>query len=462
MTEDAFQLAQHIYELALILIYMGILAGLFFIFIPENLINRRRLWIFYVTVTIERLVISFIPYDSRGLFFIISFITLFVFLWKDNKEVIPLLSYVLFLWQSIFSICFIMTDMLFDSIFSRLIENLNYSSEDVMLNMYVLLTKELIFMFAIYLIIVSLELVAIRFIVKEKYIMTIKQATFMSAYALVSLLLMYMLVELSVVPVGSEVFVLMDQDISLKIKLPVVAFLLFLGQLGGLILWQEFQALREKDIENQNIIYKQRYTKKYINDLEKYNENIRLLKHDMAGKLTTLRGLIEAGTKDDALEYLNEMGIELNGEKRYSTGNPIIDIIINEKANAAKMSNIEFACNIVIGNHKILPAYEIGIIISNLLDNAIFATAKEKDGDRRIYIQGFMKEDFFIIEVKNTFTQEIKHWKEGIPLSNKGDNHGLGLKSVKRIAEKYLGTVLFDIQNGWFDARVMLQLNDQL
>ena len=399
MTEDAFQLAQHIYELALILIYMGILAGLFFIFIPENLINRRRLWIFYVTVTIERLVISFIPYDSRGLFFIISFITLFVFLWKDNKEVIPLLSYVLFLWQSIFSICFIMTDMLFDSIFSRLIENLNYSSEDVMLNMYVLLTKELIFMFAIYLIIVSLELVAIRFIVKEKYIMTIKQATFMSAYALVSLLLMYMLVELSVVPVGSEVFVLMDQDISLKIKLPVVAFLLFLGQLGGLILWQEFQALREKDIENQNIIYKQRYTKKYINDLEKYNENIRLLKHDMAGKLTTLRGLIEAGTKDDALEYLNEMGIELNGEKRYSTGNPIIDIIINEKANAAKMSNIEFACNIVIGNHKILPAYEIGIIISNLLDNAIFATAKEKDGDRRIYIQGFMKEDFFIIEI---------------------------------------------------------------
>lgn len=462
MTEDAFQLAQHIYELALILIYMGILAGLFFIFIPENLINRRRFWIFYVTVTIERLVISFIPYDSRGLFFIISFITLFVFFWKDNKEIIPLLSYVLFLWQSIFSICFIMTDMLFDSIFSRLIENLNYSSEDVMSNMYVLLTKELIFMFAIYLIIVSLELVAIRFIVKEKYIMTIKQAIFMSAYALVSLLLMYMLVELSVVPVGSEVFVLMDQDISLKIKLPVVAFLLFLGQLGGLILWQEFQALREKDIENQNIIYKQRYTKKYINDLEKYNENIRLLKHDMAGKLTTLRGLIEAGTKDDALEYLNEMGIELNGEKRYSTGNPIIDIIINEKANAAKMSNIEFTCNIVIGNHKILPAYEIGIIISNLLDNAIFATAKEKDGDRRIHIQGFMKEDFFIIEVKNTFTQGIKHWKEGIPLSKKGDNHGLGLKSVKRIAEKYLGTVLFDIQNGWFDARVMLQLNDQL
>ena len=280
MTEDVFQLAQHIYELALILIYMGILAGLFFIFIPENLINRRRFWIFYVTVTIERLVISFIPYDSRGLFFIISFITLFVFFWKDNKEIIPLLSYVLFLWQSIFSICFIMTDMLFDSIFSRLIENLNYSSEDVMSNMYVLLTKELIFMFAIYLIIVSLELVAIRFIVKEKYIMTIKQAIFMSAYALVSLLLMYMLVELSVVPVGSEVFVLMDQDISLKIKLPVVAFLLFLGQLGGLILWQEFQALREKDIENQNIIYKQRYTKKYINDLEKYNENIRLLKFD--------------------------------------------------------------------------------------------------------------------------------------------------------------------------------------
>lgn len=462
MTEDAFQLAQHIYELALILIYMGILAGLFFIFIPENLINRRRLWIFYVTVTIERLVISFIPYDSRGLFFIISFITLFVFFWKDNKEVIPLLSYVLFLWQSIFSICFIMTDMLFDSIFSRLIENLNYSSSDVMASMYKLLTKELIFMFVMYVIIVSIELAAIKFIVKKKYLMTIKQAAFMSAYALVSLLLMYMLVELSVVPVGSEVFVLMDQDISLKIKLPIVAFLLFLGQLGGLILWQEFQALREKDIENQNIIYKQRYTKKYINDLEKYNENIRLLKHDMAGKLTTLRGLIEAGTKDDALEYLNKMGIELNGEKRYSTGNPIIDIIVNEKANTAKMSNIDFDCNIAIANQKTLPVYEIGIIISNLLDNAIFATAKEGADNRKIRIHGFMKDNFFVIEVNNTFTQELKHWKEGMPLSSKGDNHGLGLKSVKRIAEKYLGTLSLNIQNGWFNSRVMLQLNDQL
>ena len=462
MTEDAFQLAQHIYELALILIYMGILAGLFFIFIPRNLINRKKLRLFYVTIAMERFVISFIPHGISGLFFITSFITLFVFFWKDDKEELPLLSYVLFLWQSMFSICFIMTDMLFDSIFSRLIENLNYSSEDVMENMYGLLTKELIFMFSIYLVIVSIELVAIKLIVKEKYLMTIKQATFMSAYAMVSLLLMYMLVELSVVPVGSEVFVLMDQDISIKIKLPVVSFLLFLGQLGGLILWQEFQALREKDIENQNIIQKQRYTKKYIDDLEKYNESIRLLKHDMAGKLTTLRGLIEAGTADDTLEYLNEMGIELNGEKRYSTGNPIIDIIVNEKANTAKMSNIEFDCNIVITNYKKLPVYEIGSIISNLLDNAIFATAKENDGDRKICIQGFMKDNFFIIEVKNTFTKEIKQWKEGMPLSSKGDNHGLGLKSVKRIAEKYLGTVSLDIQNGWFDARVMLQLNDQL
>ena len=86
----------------------------------------------------------------------------------------------------------------------------------------------------------------------------------------------------------------------------------------------------------------------------------------------------------------------------------------------------------------------------------------EYNHEKKVVLRGFKKENIFIVEVKNTFVGTISKFEDGLPMTSKSGEHGLGLKSVKQIAEKYLGAMTIDNGNGWFMVRVMLQNLDQI
>ena len=73
-----------------------------------------------------------------------------------------------------------------------------------------------------------------------------------------------------------------------------------------------------------------------------------------------------------------------------------------------------------------------------------------------------MVDRYYIMEVKNTFTGMITKFDDGLLVTTKSGEHGLGLKSVKQIAEKYLGVITIENKDGWYSAMVMLQNLDQL
>lgn len=462
MTEATFQIIQKIYELTLIFIQLGIIVSLFFIFVPNEGITIRKRNLFIATISVERLVISFVTAETKGVFLVISAVTVLLFFYKRDREMLPLLVYLYFLWNSIFSICFIFTGFLSDSISDFLLERIDYASGNAMESMYNQLTIWIVIMAFIYVVCVTFELVIVKRIVRKKYLMSFKQACLLSVYSVVALLMMYMLSEISIIPLEKEVFIFSEQDISIRIKLPVMAVLLFLGQLSGVVLWQEFQKLKEQELENQKIIASTNYAKKYIEDLDSYHTKIRILRHDMAGKLTTLRGLIESHSNEEVIEYLSQMGIELNSTMhKFNTGNALIDVIVNEKSALAEEKGILFESDFLWSNVISIPPYDIGVIMTNLLDNAI-TECMEYNHERRIILRGIKKDSFFIVEVKNTFTGTITKFDDGLPVTTKSGEHGLGLKSVKQIAEKYLGGITIENKDGWYSAMVMLQNLDQL
>ena len=65
-----------------------------------------------------------------------------------------------------------------------------------------------------------------------------------------------------------------------------------------------------------------------------------------------------------------------------------------------------------------------------------------------------------LIQVENTFDGEI-HEKDGVYKSAKRQGNGVGLQSVRRIAEKNGGACSFTHQNGVFTAKVMLRADAQ-
>ena len=94
---------------------------------------------------------------------------------------------------------------------------------------------------------------------------------------------------------------------------------------------------------------------------------------------------------------------------------------------------------------------DICTILSNALDNAIEACIKiNNPADRYINVKISVDNGFFI-SVTNPSTEAPKK-RAGIIISSKKDkeNHGLGLKSIKRTVDKHGGDMLVKYENDVF------------
>ena len=63
------------------------------------------------------------------------------------------------------------------------------------------------------------------------------------------------------------------------------------------------------------------------------------------------------------------------------------------------------------------------------------------------------------IHIENYFEGEIR-LTDGLPATTKADDtsHGFGLRSVRRIVNKYGGTLLIKSEDGMFQVNILLQL----
>ena len=100
---------------------------------------------------------------------------------------------------------------------------------------------------------------------------------------------------------------------------------------------------------------------------------------------------------------------------------------------------------------------DLCLVLSNLLENALEASLRTDPARRRIDVRAYMHaEKLTLIQVENAFDGEI-HEKSGAFQSSKRRGSGLGVPSVRRIAEKTGGASAFTHQDGVFSAKVMLR-----
>ena len=104
-------------------------------------------------------------------------------------------------------------------------------------------------------------------------------------------------------------------------------------------------------------------------------------------------------------------------------------------------------------------AFDVGIILQNLLQNALEACEKVNESKRFIVLTGKRKGRFFLIEVKNSFIGEVVFGQDGLPVTTKENvpMHGIGLSNVRREAEKYMGELELKVNQQEFSAAVLLQ-----
>ena len=102
---------------------------------------------------------------------------------------------------------------------------------------------------------------------------------------------------------------------------------------------------------------------------------------------------------------------------------------------------------------------DLCIVLGNLLDNAIEATEKlEDEEEKQIFIKLIYQKKRLLIEIRNPYRGSLKKGRSGDYLSGKNDqeNHGIGLKSVRKVVEKYDGTLDIHTENQQFQITIIL------
>ncbi|MEF2893974.1 MAG: ATP-binding protein, partial [Faecalibacterium sp.] len=122
----------------------------------------------------------------------------------------------------------------------------------------------------------------------------------------------------------------------------------------------------------------------------------------------------------------------------------------------AKREGVPFCAKLDLP--QVLPVDEIDLclVLSNLLENAFEASLRTAPARRRIELTAYLHgNSLALIQVENTYDGVIRE-KDGVFLSSKRKENGIGIQSVQHIAEKTGGASTFTHQNGVFSAKVML------
>ncbi len=198
-----------------------------------------------------------------------------------------------------------------------------------------------------------------------------------------------------------------------------------------------------------------------LNVVMRSEEKVRGLRHDLKHHLSEIRLLSEQGKAREVAAYVQNMQADLLSEGEHiSSGNADIDSLVNLLLERAKRELESVRCRVSVPRELDMTAFDWNIILGNLMDNAI--EAAEKSEDRFLQIRIRYQRGMLFIQIRNSYSGE-RIMSEGRYLSTKdydrGDDalvHGLGIRNVRRIVEKYDGSMEISSADGIFDVRIMM------
>lgn len=225
------------------------------------------------------------------------------------------------------------------------------------------------------------------------------------------------------------------------------------------MLWLHSRLRRQqKETKQEELLSRQMEDmRRHIAEVEGLYQDIRSLKHDMGNHLQTIDGLYEQGEALAAKEYAAKLQSQfLAATEDIKTGNPITDVLLSGYCQQMREYGIDCRCEFCFPKKSNIEAFELSVIISNAMENAI--EAARECGKPFIRIASHQRRQVYFLEVENSFVGErFCNADSGLPITTKqGTGHGYGIENIRRTARKYYGDIEIGMEEGVFWLRVML------
>ena len=185
-------------------------------------------------------------------------------------------------------------------------------------------------------------------------------------------------------------------------------------------------------------------------------EETRQARHDLRHQLCQLSALAEEGDLEKIKTYLASAVSRIPSLEMHFCENQAADSVVGYYCALAKRENIPYSVQIDLPERLPVDEVELCLVLSNLLENALEASLRTAPARRKIKLTAYLHGgSLALIQVENTYDGVIRE-KDGVFQSSKRKEDGVGLQSVRHIAEKSGGVSTVTYQDGLFCAKVML------
>lgn len=228
----------------------------------------------------------------------------------------------------------------------------------------------------------------------------------------------------------------------MNILLTATVFLLLMNVLSNKQLENERNLLQEILKEERD---QYRFEKSMI-------DMVNIKCHDLKHQIVAL----DSSAKQELKEQIQPV-IEAY-DSSFNTGNVALDVVLTRKNFSCKEKKIELTC---MANGKGLGAFpetDVYSLFGNILDNAIEATEKIQDENRRIISLVVRQRDHFTFIHSENYYEGKLNFSDGLPLTTKGNVflHGFGMKSIRSFVEKYGGSMKIFTKNERFVLEIVI------
>lgn len=214
---------------------------------------------------------------------------------------------------------------------------------------------------------------------------------------------------------------------------------------------------RKKVLEVQNAYYQRQLEYLLLTE-----QSTRSLRHDMKNHLLSISALAAENNDPSVIQYVNSLSHLFSpAGNNISSGNIVIDSILNNKLSLAAEKEIDLKIDIAVPEKLSVDDIDITILLGNLLDNAI--ENYDKASEHPILFRLRYDKGRLFLHCENAYAGALK--KRGISYdTTKPDhrNHGLGLQNINNVVNKYSGELKIKDENNIFCADLLLYLQNKL
>ena len=230
----------------------------------------------------------------------------------------------------------------------------------------------------------------------------------------------------------------------------ILDMLMFIANI--IVLKMIFHINQQNHYEMENALLYMQITQqeKRIREEEKNYREVQLLRHDLKRYLVTYRQLLQEGKYEVIEADIDKiLGKRLNTNHCVYTENTILNAVICEKMEQCSIKNIKI--EVQVNADKDMDSIEYGVVLSNLLDNAIEAEEQEKEENRYICLNIGVEQNMIHLVVSNYISESVLQNNALLETSKKNKQlHGIGLRGVKEFVKNKKGEIEIFEENHMF------------